>query len=159
VDTYRSLTPVLEETGVTVAIEPLNRFETYFLNTAEDAARFCREVNHPNVGILLDTFHANIEEKQIGDAFRIAGPYLKHVHTCENDRGTPGTGHVEWGDVFAALSDVGYDGWLTIESFGAKIEAIAAAAAIWRDIEPVTESIAFDGVKFLKRKTAVAAAG
>jgi len=159
VDAYRSLTPVLEETGVTVAIEPLNRFETYFLNTAEDAARFCREVNHPNVGILLDTFHANIEEKQIGDAFRIAGPYLKHVHTCENDRGTPGTGHVEWDDVFAALSDVGYDGWLTIESFGAKIEAIAAAAAIWRDIEPVTESIAFDGVKFLKRKTAVAAAG
>ena len=68
-------------------------------------------------------------------------------------------GHVEWDDVFAALSDVGYDGWLTIESFGAKIEAIAAAAAIWRDIEAVTESIAFDGVKFLKRKTAVAAAG
>lgn len=159
VDTYKSLIPVLEDTGVTVAIEPLNRFETYFLNTAEDAARFCREVNHPNVGILLDTFHANIEEKRIGDAYRIAGPYLKHVHTCENDRGTPGSGHVEWDEVFAALRDVGYDGWLTIESFGAKIEAIAAAAAIWRDIEPVTEAIAFDGVQFLKRKTTAAAAG
>jgi D-psicose/D-tagatose/L-ribulose 3-epimerase len=158
-DAYRSLVPVLEDTGVTVAIEPLNRFETYFLNTAEDAARFCREVNHPNVGILLDTFHANIEEKKVGDAYRIAGPYLKHVHACENDRGTPGTGHVDWDEVFAALRDVGYDGWLTIESFGARIEAIAAAAAIWRDIEPVAESIAFDGVNFLKRKTAVAAAG
>jgi D-psicose/D-tagatose/L-ribulose 3-epimerase len=157
VETYRRLAPVLEETGVTVAIEPLNRFETYFLNTAADAARFCREVNHPNVGILLDTFHANIEEKKIGDAYRIAGPYLKHVHTCENDRGTPGSGHVEWEDVFKALREVGYDGWLTIESFGSNIESISAAAAIWRDIEPVPDAIAFDGLKFLKRKTAVAA--
>jgi D-psicose/D-tagatose/L-ribulose 3-epimerase len=153
VECYRSLTRVLEETGVTVAIEPLNRFETYFLNTAADAARFCREVDHPDVGILLDTFHANIEEKDIGKAYRIAGPYLKHVHTCENDRGTPGSGHVEWDDVFAALRDVGYDGWLTIESFGSKIEAIAAAAAIWRDIEPQPDNIAFDGIRFLKSKT------
>jgi D-psicose/D-tagatose/L-ribulose 3-epimerase len=159
VECYRSLAPVLEETGVTLAVEPLNRFETYFLNTAEDAARFCREVDHPSVGILLDTFHANIEEKSIGQAYRIAGPYLKHVHTCENDRGTPGSGHVEWDEVFAALRDAGYDGWLTIESFGAKIDAIAAAAAIWRDIEPAAESIAFDGIRFLKSKTAAAATG
>jgi D-psicose/D-tagatose/L-ribulose 3-epimerase len=159
VDAYRWLSPVLEETGVTVAVEPLNRFETYFLNTAADAARFCREVNHPNVGILLDTFHANIEEKNIGGAYRTAGPYLKHVHTCENDRGTPGSGHVDWNGVFAALSDVGYNGWLTIESFGSKIDAIAAAAAIWRDIEPDAGAIAFDGLRFLKGIAATAAAG
>jgi D-psicose/D-tagatose/L-ribulose 3-epimerase len=159
VECYRALGPVLEETGVTLAVEPLNRFETYFLNTAEDAVRFCREVDHPNVGLLIDTFHANIEEKNVGNAYRIAAPYLKHVHTCENDRGTPGSGHIEWPQVFEALRETGYDGWLTIESFGANIPAIASAAAIWRDIEPVADDIAFEGLKFLKRNTAAAARG
>jgi D-psicose/D-tagatose/L-ribulose 3-epimerase len=157
VECYRALGPLLEETGVTIAIEPLNRFETYFLNTAADATQFCREVDHPQVGILIDTFHANIEEKSVAQAYRVAAPYLKHVHTCENDRGTPGRGHVEWDEVFDALRAIGYDGWLTIESFGANIPAIAAAAAIWRDIEPVSDDIAFEGLKFLKRHMAVAA--
>ena len=110
--------PVLERYGVTLAIEPLNRFETYFLNTAADAAALCDQIGHPNVGILFDTFHANIEEKSIGQAYRTVGRHLKHVHTCENDRGTPGSGHVEWKEVFEALRDMRYDGWLTIESFG-----------------------------------------
>ncbi|HEV2273291.1 MAG TPA: sugar phosphate isomerase/epimerase, partial [Acidobacteriaceae bacterium] len=99
VEFYQSLGPVLAEYGVTVALEPLNRFETYFLNTAEDAVRLCDEIGHPNVGILFDTFHANIEEKDIGNAYRTVARHLKHVHTCENDRGTPGSGHVEWRSV------------------------------------------------------------
>ena len=118
VEGYRELGPVLASHNVQLAIEPLNRFETYFLNTTVDAVALCDEVAHPNAGILWDTFHANIEEKHIGDSLLQAGPHLKHVHTCENDRGIPGSGHVEWNSVFAALRDLKYDGWLTIESFG-----------------------------------------
>ncbi|HLM98669.1 MAG TPA: sugar phosphate isomerase/epimerase family protein [Bryobacteraceae bacterium] len=151
VESYRSLGPVLERYGVTIAIEPLNRFETYFLNTAADSAALCEQINHPNVGILFDTFHANIEEKNIGQAYRTVGRHLKHVHTCENDRGTPGSGHVEWTDVFRALRDMDYDGWLTIESFGFAMGEISAAASIWRDLAPTPESIAFEGIKFLKQ--------
>jgi D-psicose/D-tagatose/L-ribulose 3-epimerase len=151
VDAYRSLGATLESHDVTLALEPLNRFETYFLNTAGDAARICDEIAHPNVGILFDTFHANIEEKDIAAGYRTVGRHLKHVHTCENDRGTPGSGHVEWAAVFQTLRDLNYDGWLTIESFGFAIGAISSAAAIWRDIERTPDAIAFDGIRFLKR--------
>ena len=151
---YQELGPVLTAHGVTIAIEPLNRFETYFLNTAADAVALCDEIDHPNVGILFDTFHANIEEKSIGAAYRLVGRHLKHVHTCENDRGIPGSGHVEWSDVFAALRDVGYDGWLTIESFGFALPNLSAAAAIWRNIEQTPDAIAFEGVKFLRKNVA-----
>jgi D-psicose/D-tagatose/L-ribulose 3-epimerase len=150
VDCYQSLGPVLSEYGVTIAIEPLNRFETYFLNTAADAVALCDAIGHPHVGILCDTFHANIEEKDVAGAYRTAAPHLKHVHTCENDRGIPGTGHVDWPGVFQALRDIHYDGWLTIESFGFALGELSAAASIWRDIAPSPESIAFEGVKFLK---------
>jgi len=150
VEAYRDLGPVLAEYGVTVAIEPLNRFETYFLNTAADAVRLCDEIGHPNVGILFDTFHANIEEKDVARAYRTVARHLKHVHTCENDRGTPGTGHVDWPGVFAALREMEYDGWLTIESFGFALGELSAAASIWRDIETSPERIAYDGVKFLR---------
>jgi len=154
VECWQDLGPWLAQHDVTVALEPLNRFETFFLNTAEDAARFCDEVGHPNVGVLFDTFHANIEEKNIADGYRTVARHLKHVHTCENDRGTPGSGHVEWEQVFAALGEIGYDGWLTIESFGSNIREIAAAAAIWRDLAATPEAVAFDGIRFLKRMTA-----
>jgi D-psicose/D-tagatose/L-ribulose 3-epimerase len=158
VECYQSLEPVLARHGVTIAIEPLNRFETYFLNTAADAVALCDQINLPNVGILFDTFHANIEEKNIGQAYRTVGRHLKHVHTCENDRGIPGSGHVEWQEVFQALRDIRYDGWLTIESFGFSLGELSAAASIWRDIAPTPESIAFEGVKFLKQNMAAAAA-
>ena len=151
VDCYQSLGPVLEQYDVTIAIEPLNRFETYFLNTAQDAASLCDQIGHPNVGVLFDTFHANIEEKDIAQGYQTVGRHLKHVHTCENDRGIPGTGHVEWKPVFQALHDLKYDGWLTIESFGFALGELSAAASIWRDIAPTPESIAFEGVKFLRR--------
>ena len=154
VEGWQQLGPWLAQHNVIAAIEPINRFETFFLNTAADAARFCDEVAHPSVGILFDTFHANIEEKNIADGYRTVARHLKHVHTCENDRGTPGTGHVEWPQVFAALSEIGYDGWLTIESFGSNVKEIAAAAAIWRDLASTPEAVAFDGIKFLQKMTA-----
>jgi D-psicose/D-tagatose/L-ribulose 3-epimerase len=150
VEGLQSVGDTLIANGVTLAIEPLNRFETYFLNTAADAALLCDQIGHPNIGILFDTFHANIEEKDIAAGYRTVAKHLRHVHTCENDRGIPGSGHVEWPAVFQALHDIHYDGWLTIESFGFNIGDISAAAAIWRDIEKTPESIAFDGLRFLK---------
>jgi D-psicose/D-tagatose/L-ribulose 3-epimerase len=159
VECYQSVGPLLARHGVTIAIEPLNRFETYFLNTAADAVALCDQINDLNVGILFDTFHANIEEKNIGQGYRTVARHLKHVHTCENDRGIPGSGHVEWKEVFQALRDIHYDGWLTIESFGFALGELSAAASIWRDIAPTPESIAFEGVKFLKQNMAAAASG
>jgi len=151
VDCYRELGPTLAVHDVTIAIEPLNRFETYFLNTAADAVRLCDEIDHPNVGILFDTFHANIEEKDIAEGYRTVARHLKHVHTCENDRGIPGTGHIPWTAVFQALQDIGYDGWLTIEGFGFSLGELSAAASIWRDVAPTPESIAYQGVKFIRQ--------
>lgn len=154
VEGYRELGPALAKVGVHLALEPLNRFETYFLNTTADAVALCTEVAHPNIGILWDTFHANIEEKHSGNALLASGKYLKHVHTCENDRGTPGTGHVNWDGVFSALEQLGYNGWLTIESFGFAAGELSAAASIWRDLEKTSEEIAWNGLTFLKQRSA-----
>ena len=152
IEGYQSAGPALAAHGMTLGIEPLNRFETYFLNTAADAAALCDAVGNPNIGILFDTFHANIEEKDLGDAFRTMGKHVKHIHSCENDRGIAGSGHLQWDTMFEALRDIGYDGWLTIESFGF-VGKLSAAVCIWRDIEKSPESIAFEGIKFLKSKT------
>jgi len=154
IDGYQSVTATLEACGVTLAIEPLNRFETYFLNTAADAAALCDAVGHPRVGVAFDTFHANIEEKDLAGACRLLGAHLKHVQISENDRGTPGSGHIDWTGLLGALLDLGYDEWLTIESFGPSLGAFSAAVAIWRDIEPTPDAIAFDGVRFLRRTLA-----
>src|SRR5688572_4887273 len=150
VDSWQQLAPAVNAAGIDIALEPLNRFETYFLNTAADAAKLCDEIANPAIGILLDTFHANIEEKSIGESVRHAAPHLKHLHTCENDRGTPGSGRGSWREFFSAVKEIGYDRWLTIESFGFALGPLSAAAAIWRDLAPTPETIAFSGVKFLR---------
>lgn len=147
---YQELGPVLEAHDVELGIEPLNRFETYFLNTTADAALLCEKVAHTYVGILWDTFHANIEEKNLAKALLLTGRFLKHVHTCENDRGTPGTGHVDWKGVFSALRELRYEGWLTIESFGFALGDLSSAASIWRDLADTPDEIAWEGISFLK---------
>lgn len=151
IEGYQALAPTLAENGVTLAIEPLNRFETYFLNTADDAVALCEAVGEPNVGVAFDTFHANIEEKHVAEACRRVGRHLKHVQVSENDRGTPGSGHVNWPALFRVLSDLNYQDWLTIESFGPNLGDFSAAVCIWRDIEPNPDDIAFDGLTFLKK--------
>jgi D-psicose/D-tagatose/L-ribulose 3-epimerase len=150
VEEWQAMAPVAAAAGVEIGIEPLNRFESYFLNTTADGVKFCEAVAHPSVGLLIDTFHANIEEKTFGDALRSAGPHLKHLHACENDRGTPGTGHVAWIELVAALKSIGYDRWMTIESFAFQLGDLSAAVCIWRDLAPTPESIGFDGIKFLR---------
>lgn len=141
------------ELGVTLCLEPLNRFETYFLNTLEDAARLVRDIGAPNVRIHFDTFHANIEEKLPADSLRAAATELGHVHISENDRGIPGTGHVDWRGVFTVLKEVGYDGWVTIESFAEPEPELAAAAAIWRDLAPSGDELAQQGLRFAKAQS------
>lgn len=150
VECFQALGAILRSHGVTIALEPLNRFETYFLNTAADGVELASAIGQPSVGLLFDTFHAGIEEKDVAGALRLAAPHLKHVHACENDRGTPGTGHTDWPGVFRALTEMQYDGWITIESFGFALGDLSAAASIWRDLAPSAEAIAFEGVRFLK---------
>lgn len=137
--------------GITLCIEPLNRFETYFLNTLEDATRLVRDVGTANLSIHFDTFHANIEEKDPAGALRAAAGAVRHVHISENDRGVPGTGHNDWRGVLSALKDIGYDRWLTIESFAQPEPSLAAAAAIWRDVASSGDELALRGLKFIKQ--------
>ena len=139
--------------GVLLAVEPLNRFETDLINTAEQCKRLVDEVGDPAVGIHLDTFHMNIEEKDSAAAVRIAGKQLYHFHACENDRGAPGSGvNIDWDGVAAALKEVGYARQAVIESFTPKTKSIAAAAAIWRQFEPSQDALASNGLAFLRKK-------
>jgi len=137
--------------GVVLGIEPLNRFETSFINLASQAVEVVDRVNHPSCRILLDTFHMNIEEKSLGNAIRVVGKRLVHFHACENDRGAPGSGNVPWGDVANALRDINYDGPVVIESFTNKVKSIARAAAIWRAFEASQDALAQNGLTFLKK--------
>lgn len=154
----REVARTASDHGVVVAIEPLNRFETYVLNTAADTCALLEEVGSDSLGVQLDTFHANIEEKSIGGAIRACGRRMAHLHVSENDRGIPGSGHVEWDDAFAALRDIGYQGWMVVESFSQALPEIAAATAMWRPLAPSSEVYAQESLKFLKRKLGAAAA-
>ena len=139
------------ERGVVLCIEPLNRFETSVINLASQGIEVIERVGHPNCRLMLDTFHMNIEEQSIGDAIRAVGrERLAHVHACENDRGTPGSGHVPWPEVAAALKEIGYDGPVVIESFTSKVKSIARATAIWRPLAASQDALASDGLAFLK---------
>jgi len=150
VESWQELAQFANTVHVEVALEPLNRFETYVLNTVSDAVQLCSEINNEGVGVLVDTFHANIEEKSIGEALEKAKKHLKHIHTSENDRGTPGTGNVDWKGLFKKIKEIQYDRWLVVESFGFSMESLSAAASIWRDLAPSLEEIPFEGVRFLK---------
>jgi D-psicose/D-tagatose/L-ribulose 3-epimerase len=142
--------------GIRLAVEPLNRFECYVLNTVADAAEIVRRVDRPNYGLLYDTFHANIEEK---DPVGVIAPHvalINHVHVSENDRGTPGKGHVPWEATYKALRAVKYDGWLTIEAFGRAMPALAAATRVWRDFFPDRESVYRQGLRHMRQGCAKA---
>ncbi len=147
----RSLAEYAADHGVVLCVEPLNRFETSFINLASQLVEVLDRVDHPACQAMLDTFHMNIEEKSLGDAIRTVGPRLHHFHSCENDRGAPGTGHVPWSDVAAALRDINYDGPVVIESFSAQVESIARAAAVWRSLAPSQDALAGDGLAFVKQ--------
>jgi D-psicose/D-tagatose/L-ribulose 3-epimerase len=137
--------------GVQICIEPLNRFETDFLNTCEQGLRLLKAVGSKSVKLHLDTFHMNIEEKNQAAAIRKAGKALAHFHACGSDRGTPGGDHIDWKSIAKALKAIRYQGDVVIESFTTDVKVIARAAAIWRRIEPTRNEIATKGIKFLKK--------
>ena len=152
VDGLRQAARVAELEGVTLGLEAINRFETDLVNTAAQAVRLCEQIDMPAVGVLLDAFHLNMEEKSIGDAIRATGKRLVHFHCDENDRGVPGSGHVPWDEIFDALRACRYDGWLTLEMFVAANLDVSGDLAIWRQIEPDTTEAARRGLAFLRSR-------
>ncbi len=148
-----NLGPVLDHAdnyAVQLALEPLNRFETSLFNTVDQAIVLLKRVNRPTLGLLLDTFHMNIEERDIAAAMRRAGPYLIHFHASGNDRGTPGHDSIDWDAVRDVLDELDYAGVVSIESFTSANQAIATAASIWRPLAPTQDAIATDGLAFLR---------
>lgn len=141
VDFHRWAGDEAKARGLTMAVEALNRFECYVLTTMADLKEHLDRVDHPNVRGMYDTFHANIEEKDPVGAIRTIAPYLVHVHISENDRGTPGKGHIAFGPVFSTLKDLGYRGHLTIEAFGRALPDLAGATRVWRDLSPSPEEV------------------
>jgi D-psicose/D-tagatose/L-ribulose 3-epimerase len=139
-----------ESAGVTLCVEALNRFETSFLNLTSQVNDIVDRVDHPNCKVLFDLFHAGIEEKNLGDAIREAGDRLFHFQLAENDRGTPGTGQLDWNGVAEALKDISYDRHVVIETFTPDNKILAKAASIWRPLAESPEVLAKDGLKFLK---------
>ena len=134
IEVHKQAAQYAARSGIALSVEPLNRFECYFLNTASDAQALVERVDEPNYGYLYDTFHFNIEEKSLTKAIRATVSAINHVHISENDRGTPGTGHVDFPAVLAELKQSGYDGWLTVEAFGQALPDLAAATKIWRPL-------------------------
>jgi D-psicose/D-tagatose/L-ribulose 3-epimerase len=150
VKNLKSIGQYAADRGKKICMEPLNRFETDFINTCDQALNLVADVNSPALLIHLDTFHMNIEEKNQAAAFRKAGKLLGHVHACGSDRGTPGGDHIDWTGIAAALREIRYDKDVVIESFTQDVKVIARAAAIWRQIEPSRDDIAVKGLRFLR---------
>ena len=145
-----AVAPRAAAAGITLALEPLNRFESHLCTTLESAMELAKRVGHPAVGVMVDTFHAHIEEKDTAAAIRAAGASLVHVHASENDRGEPGTGQVDFPAVFAALRDIGYAGDVVVEAFGRAVPELAAATRIWRDTCASPEALARGALRLLR---------
>jgi len=137
--------------GVTLALEALNRFECYFLNTMQQLSDYLDEVDHPHIKGMYDTFHCNIEEKDPVGAIKTIAKHMVHVHISENDRGTPGKGHVPWAETYKALKKTKYNGFLTIEAFGRSMPALAAATRVWRNFAPNQEEVYNVGFRNMKQ--------
>ncbi|MFN4089279.1 MAG: sugar phosphate isomerase/epimerase family protein [Alphaproteobacteria bacterium] len=154
VECYRAIGEHAAGSGVTLAVETLNRFESHFLNTAADAVRFIDEVGLPHCKVHLDTFHMLREEDDLAGAIRSTGDKLGYFHACGSHRGVPGRDMVPWDDTFRALVDVGYGAGITVESFDPNIERLARLVCIWRDFAASPEALATEGLAFLKAKHA-----
>jgi len=151
VDGLTSIADYAAERDVKLAFEPLNRFETDLVNTVEQGLELIQDIGRANVGFLLDTFHMNIEEKDIPNAIRRAGPHIFEFHACSSDRGTPGEDHLPWPQIVAALAEVAYTGPVVIEAFTPKIKEIARAVSLWRPLAESEDALAGNGLAHLQR--------
>ncbi len=145
----KTLSEYAGQRNLKLAIEPLNRYETDFINSCAQALKMISDVNNDALTVHLDTYHMNIEEKDSAKAILAAGDKLGHFHACGCDRGTPGNDHIDWTSIVAALKKINYNGSVAIESFTTDVKVIAKAASIWRQFEPSQEDIAIKGVQFL----------
>lgn len=152
IDMMKKVAEEAKKVGAVMALEALNRFETYFITTLADAAQFAKEVDHPNFKIMFDSFHANIEEENIPKAIKEVGEYIAHVHVSENHRGIPGTGHVRFADIFKALKEIKYDRWLTVEAFSSALPELAGATKIWRNMFDTNDNLAKTSLAFIKKQ-------
>jgi D-psicose/D-tagatose/L-ribulose 3-epimerase len=150
VDFHQAAGEIARTRGVTIAVEAINRFECYFLTTMAELAAHLNAVGHPNVSGMYDTFHANIEEKNPIAAIDAIRRHLSHAHISENDRGTPGRGHIDFPAALGALKSSGYDGWLTIEAFGRALPELAAATRVWRDFFPTPTQVYREGYTVIR---------
>ncbi len=150
-EVYRKAGDFAKQANLQLAIECLNRFECYFLNTLDDGAAVVKRANHPNVGIMYDSFHANVEEKDPVGCIKKNIQSIRHVHISENDRGTPGKGHVPFKKIIKTLRAAGYNEWLTIEAFGASLPELAATTCVWRDLSASPEECYEFGFKTIKQ--------
>ena len=149
-DVLRAAGDHAAQAGVVLAVEPINRFECYLCNTTTQLRKICDLADHSHVKAMFDTHHGNIEEKSFSSALDTIAPHLRHVHICENDRGTPGSGHVPFGEIFAKLHELDYTGWLTIESFTRSDIEFANAINVWREFSPPWD-IAEQGHAFIRK--------
>jgi D-psicose/D-tagatose/L-ribulose 3-epimerase len=151
VEAFQALEDVLDVNDMTLSIEPVNRSETFFLRTAVEAKQLCESIGNPRIGITIDTFHANIEERNIPEAIRSLGSHLKHIHASENDRGPLGSGHVPFKEIVSILKEMGYTGYLMIEGFGYIPKEKDSPGRLWayRDVSP--EDLALNGASYLTR--------
>lgn len=150
IEFHRAAGAIASRLGITVTLEALNRFECYFLNTMGDLATYLDAVDHPNISGMYDTFHANIEEKDPLAALAAISRHLSHFHVSENDRGTPGKGHIDFAPAFAALKRADYDGWITIEAFGRALPPLASATRVWRDFFPTPVEVYTEGYRLIR---------
>jgi len=148
---FRELGDYAASADVQVIVETVNRFESYLVNTMEDLGSLLKSIDHPSVTGMYDTFHANIEEKDMFECIRSFASWISYVHISENDRGTPGRGHIDWATVFRELKSAGYDGWLTIEAFSRALPQLAAATRVWRDLSPSLDEIWKEGFTLIRQ--------
>ena len=146
VENLRELADYAQEKGIVLGLEYLNRFESYLVSCADELFQLVEDINHPHCKIMFDTFHANIEEKSLGDAIRKLSKHLVHVQVSENDRSTVGKGNVNWTDVFTALEEIKYDAYLSVEAFSSKL----AVANIWRKMFDNEETLMKESLEFIR---------
>ncbi len=149
-EVHQQIGDYAQSSGVTIALEAINRFESYFANTMDDLTAYSRSVGHPAIKTMYDTFHANIEERYPVAAYTDNASEVVHIHISENDRGVPGRGHVPWAETYKAIKASGYDQWLTIEAFGRALPDLAAATRIWRDLAESPEAYYRDGYRCIR---------
>lgn len=150
VKNLRKVCLIAEKYGQHIALEPLNRFESDLVNTAEDVVRMVKDIDHPAAKILLDSFHMTIEERNLQTAIETAGKDLIHFQVSENYRGTPGSGQTRWNDIKAGLENINYEGAVSIESFTPEVKELAGAVCIWKRFSESQDQFAIDGLHFLK---------